>query len=276
VKCKNKKRLATTLTITVLTILTLASHASPNSQTHTLDTSQLHFKLDNNARLKFGDDLIYLGDSNGLWSWIDTDTIQFYNLKMAGSSCPHSWKIKLHPSSNVTVTKLFENDELDLSISASSGTTTTTEVFCGVKGKPKSVNGVNSWDWNSGTSTVTLTVNHASSHDVQILWGGSASGLFTLTVSILKDGYPAHASICINNENHTAFGLTQIQLPYGTYQITSYCEGETQTKQVGIYADTTIGFSYQSPPLPTNPWPIAIPFLIIVIAAIFFLFKKKR
>ena len=173
---------------------------------------------------------------------------------------------------------IYTNDLLTSIINATSGQTTQTQVYCNDIGQPTHVTGGNVWSYDSSTGICTITTIHTSADTITLDWSSDAwaGGLFTLTVSVLKDGYPAHASICLNNQNTTIFGLTQLHLPYGSYTITTYCEGKTQTKQVGVYADTTIGFSYQTPPLPTDPWPIAIPLLIIVIAAIFFLFIKKR
>lgn len=103
------------------TILFLATPAYAHSQTHSLDTSTLHFKLDNDSRIKFDADTIYLGNSNGLWTWVDDDAIRFYNLRMSDSHCPSPWTLTTSASLNVTVTTLFEDNELTFELAGTEG-----------------------------------------------------------------------------------------------------------------------------------------------------------
>jgi len=148
-------------------------YASPNGQSHKLDTSIYYFKLDNGCRLRFGENWIYLGDSNGLWSWLDDDGVKFHNLKMASSECPNPWHIRISGQANLTITKLFENKRFTATINAPSETTSTTKVFCGDKGEPitvYSINGTLSWDYNASTKTLTLNVLHDSPTRIVVYW----------------------------------------------------------------------------------------------------------
>jgi len=99
--------------------LSLFVHASPSTQTHKIDTKGsdgLYFLLDNGCGIWFDAEYIYLGDSNGLFSWIDNNGIEFYNLKMGQSSIPNPWHIIITGPANITFAKLFEKAKLNFQL----------------------------------------------------------------------------------------------------------------------------------------------------------------
>jgi len=164
--------LAFLILLTSLSFLTFI-HAGPDSQSHKLDTSIYHFKLDNGCRLKFSDNWIYLGDSNGLWSWLDDDGIKLYSLKMASSECPDPWHIKISGQANLTITKLFENKRFAATINAPPETTSTTKFYCGDKDEPTTVhltNGTLAWNFNASTKILELNVEHSVDHAAIVVY----------------------------------------------------------------------------------------------------------
>jgi len=68
---------------------------------------------------------------------------------------------------------VYGSDVLTLTVYGYSGTTTITQVHCGVKGKPTAVyasNGTLTWSYNASTTVLTLNVTHASPTRVLIYW----------------------------------------------------------------------------------------------------------
>jgi len=64
--------------------------------------------------------------------------------------------------------------------SAPSGTTSTTKVYCGDKGRPQDVEGASSWSYDDGTNIITINVVHSSSKKVIIHWAAISSSLVEL------------------------------------------------------------------------------------------------
>ena len=73
------------------------------------------------------------------------------------------WQSQLSSSSYV-------NDILSLTITASSGVTTTTKIYVGSKGVPKSVSGASSWSYETSTKILTITKLHSSPADIEVSW----------------------------------------------------------------------------------------------------------
>ena len=65
---------------------------------------------------------------------------------------------------------IFNDDKLTFTVSAPSGGTSTTKVYCGSKGKPTSVTGADSWSYDSDTKICTVSVTHSSSQTVTLDW----------------------------------------------------------------------------------------------------------
>lgn len=157
-------------------ILLFIIPAYADSQTHTIDTSVYHWKLTNDARVKFDADTIYLGDSTGLWTWVDTDTIKFYNLRMGGGSCPSPWTLTLS-SINVTVTSLFEDRLLAFELGGTEGEVFSLEFNVGSQfGKPDKIlqSGtlIEGWTVDAGTLSVS-DVLRKSPTSLEVWWGTS-------------------------------------------------------------------------------------------------------
>ena len=83
-------------------------------------------------------------------------------------------------NANMTVNKYFESDELEFTVSAPTGTTSTTKVYCGSKGKPKRVDGATSWSYDNDTKICTITVTHSGMKKITVIWTATHNGL-TLT-----------------------------------------------------------------------------------------------
>ena len=67
----------------------------------------------------------------------------------------------------------YANSKLTLTIDAPSGTTSTTKVYCGNKGKPSSVSGAGSWSYDNSTKILTIIVAHSSHAQIVISWEGT-------------------------------------------------------------------------------------------------------
>jgi len=148
----------------------------------------------------------------------------------------------------------YSSNQLTLIISSSSGTTSTTEVYCGDKEKPNKVllntnqyaEG-NQWSYDIEAKILTVTWTHSSELDVDICWKGGGPSRFNVHVEVTKDGLPTHAIVCLQEQNRTIFFQTKYRLPYGNYLVTVYCGDESQTKELGVYAHITIGFNFGTP-----------------------------
>jgi len=60
-----------------------------------------------------------------------------------------------------------------LTIDSPTGTTSTTKVYCGIRGEPMAiytVNGTLTWSYNASTTTLTLNVTHASPTRILVYW----------------------------------------------------------------------------------------------------------
>ena len=183
---------------------------------------------------------------------------------------------------NMTVTNLFaEHDELEFRVSAASGVTSTSKVVVGTaKGKPHKVfidniehNEGIYWTYDGPSNTLIITWTHASPAVVKVTWKGSGMGLYNLHVYVTQGGYPASAILNVRGINYTAYALHNFELPRGTYDVICYCGDHVKTKRVGLFGDTTIGFSFEVDY--RNPWLWGVPLLIIFVAAVF-LFIRKR
>jgi len=115
-----------------------------------------------------------LGDSNGLWSWLDQGGIEFYNLKMASSECPNPWHIEIDGQADVIIIRLFEKKRFAVTIDAPSETTSATNVYCGDKGEPIAVCSANvtlTWGHNASTQILTLNVEHSDDRArISVYW----------------------------------------------------------------------------------------------------------
>lgn len=150
----------------IITLLITPTYA--DSQTH--NDSIHYWQFDNNSTLRFSD-TIHLGNSYGLWYWINDDGIRFYNLRVDSSQvAPDPWEVHISSNTNISIGRLFLDGELDLSISVPEETNSSLRFSCGSRGVPHSVTGLDIWEFNSSTSYLNLTAEENSS--VLISWMG--------------------------------------------------------------------------------------------------------
>lgn len=62
------------------------------------------------------------------------------------------------------------SNQLTFTVSSPSGTTSTTKIYCGSLGKPRSVRGATTWEYNATTKILTVTVVHSSSTIITLKW----------------------------------------------------------------------------------------------------------
>jgi hypothetical protein len=177
---------------------------------------------------------------------------------------------------------LYSSDKFTLTVTAPSGSTSTTKVYCGDLQKPKSVNGLSStgtWNYDDSTKILTIVDTHSSSLTFTVSWSGSASGKYTLTVQVLSNYLPTSAIVQIQNVNQTTdlLGRTSWLLPYGSYDLRAFYGEQKQSMTVLLNEDKTVGFNFIVLPKPPNFTPL-IAVLVVIVAALmlFFLFQRKR
>lgn len=67
----------------------------------------------------------------------------------------------------------YASNKLTLTIDSPTGTTSTTKVFCGIRGEPIAIytaNGTLTWSYNTSTTILTLNVTHASPTRILVYW----------------------------------------------------------------------------------------------------------
>ena len=67
----------------------------------------------------------------------------------------------------------FADNHLTFTVTASSGTTSTTKVYCGAKGEPIAIypaNGTLTWSYDASTTILTLNVTHTSPTRILVYW----------------------------------------------------------------------------------------------------------
>jgi len=266
--------------------------AYADSPTHRLDTKGSdgrYFKFDNNCGLWFDAEYIYFGDSNGLWSWIDSNGIRFHSLRMGASECPTDWFIKVDAdigSANVTITRLFENHQFRLSISGNSGANSTTQIYCGSKGEPTSVSGATSWNYESATKICTIIVTHASSQEVTIDWKPGRPpkrSYHDLFVYVMWDNGTVrpHIGVALSRQDFYSYAVTDSNgavvfrnLVSGTYDITS----QSYTKHVNVPGHDSVVLTFTSKPSGKPPKfrinPVGLLMAFGVVAGVYVAKKK--
>ena len=214
----------------------------------------------------------------GLNAFLYAGLCIYYNLVYQPSS-PYL----ISTTRNVTSTD-YSNEQLAFTVSASSGQTSTTKIYCGNLQKPKQVDGLTStgtWTYDDGTKILTITDTHSSSLTFTVSWSGSASGKYTLDVYVQRDFLPAPGTVNINGENQSTniFGKTTWQLPYGTYTITAYQGTENQTIILLLNGDMSKTFNFTTPvkPISNSLWLLAMILAAAFLTfAYFTLFTKRR
>lgn len=81
----------------------------------------------------------------------------------------------LSTTQNLT-TLNYSNERLTLTISAASGTISTTRIYCGSHGEPITVTGATSWNYDSASKICTITVIQSSSQEAVLDWAVTIPG----------------------------------------------------------------------------------------------------
>jgi len=80
----------------------------------------------------------------------------------------------------------YLSNKLTFTVSAPSGNTSITKVYCGNKGKPERVTGATYWSYNSATHICTVTVIHSNSKQVVLDWNKTPTAmLYGMILAIL-------------------------------------------------------------------------------------------
>lgn len=112
----------------------------------------------------------------------------------------------IHSDANISDynDQISSQNKLSFTLSYGSGQTSTTKVYVGDKGEPKTVNGTTSWSYNSSSNILTITALHSSSTTITVRWAlpgdvnndgtVNASDLFALSQAFgSTDGPPPSA-----------------------------------------------------------------------------------
>ena len=173
--------------ILFLSILILSINSSPNSQTHRLVAGTYWFKFDQDgSRITFSQDISF-GDSNGMWRWIDNDTIRLRNLKV-GDITQDLWKVTVRGPANLTVTKFFVGNLFEASVSAQAGTQSIIKFDTYSYGVPEEVYindvaygsyvpasdfdsmGGTFWSYDGSTNMLYVKILHSSDATLKVDW----------------------------------------------------------------------------------------------------------
>jgi len=154
-------------------------------------------------------------------------------------------------NANITITNFFSDGKLAFTVSASSGITSTTKIYCGYKGKPLEINPASAnGGYDDASKIQTITWLHSSAQPIELIWERAASGLYILSIQTLYNMLPCTATVEINGINQTSniFGSTTWNLPYGTYTITARWQNQNQTKTILLSEDLKTAFNFITPP----------------------------
>ena len=94
-------------------------------------------------------------------TWTDGKVPDWYSIN----------QLYIQPNYNATLNSVsYQEPKLTFTVSASSGTISATEVYCGSKGEPTSVSGAGSWSFNASTRICTINIVHSSSQEIIVSW----------------------------------------------------------------------------------------------------------
>ena len=102
------------------------------------------------------------------WKYFKNHYIRLYNTTN-DFTVPFGVLDYINPDTRLLYSDYF-NNRLTLLVDGDSGTTSTTKVYCGDKGAPKTVIGATSWSYDSATKIVTVNVLHSSEQTVILDW----------------------------------------------------------------------------------------------------------
>jgi len=143
----------------------------------------------------------------------------------------------------------FLGEQLNLNIELASGTSQT-KVYCGDKGKPKSVIvGGNEIpvDYNETTKILTVHVTHSSSQNIEINWAGASAEIYILTVYVQQGSSPvSNVDVTVNGEvkQTNLLGTATFELPYGHFTVRATLNEKTKTVHVLMKRDKKVGITF--------------------------------
>lgn len=133
------------------------------------------------------------------------------------------------------------NRTLSFTVSAGSQKTSTTRIYTGSKGEPKSVKGASSWSY--ADRILTIYVVHSSDQQVEVKWATATAGRYILNVYVRSGSIPlsgANVTIGDITKRTNLFGIATFELPYGHYEVTVAYGVDKKTKQVLLKQDKSI------------------------------------
>lgn len=168
-----------------------------------------------------------------------------------------------------------------LSFTVSGTGTTTTEVYGNGAGKPVKIEGADSWTWDP-SGLITVTIEHSSNRDIVVSWRGGASSSFELRVHVSMNKFPFMGAVVdVDGENKSTdlFGDARFDVGVGSHDVTVYLEDQSETREIFISRDQSVGFDFEIH-IPTDRSIyifISIPLVfLIVIGAFFFGYWRRR
>lgn len=117
--------------------------------------------------------------------WL-TDSVKQFNNYLKNDEMPH-----IYHNTHTIVALDYAAENLSFSVDARSGVTSTTQVYCGVKGKPDKVliNGNeyaegDHWNYDYERKIVAIEWTHSSGICIGVQWKGDSPDLYPLTIVI--------------------------------------------------------------------------------------------
>lgn len=98
----------------------------------------------------------------------------------------------------------YGSDKLTLSISAPSGTVSTTKVYVGDKGEPKNISGATTMSYNSETKIVTIDVLHSGPQEIILHWPEHTPPTTTINLSGVQGNnswFTSNVTVTLTAEN---------------------------------------------------------------------------
>jgi len=185
----NRAVAAALLSLLFLSFATVKAQAI--TRNFALDTSLYAFKLDNGSIIRFSASRIHFDG----FSWIGTDTLKFYNLKITETdNIPEQFSITIQ-NGNITFQTLFDNSVIEAYVYGATETLSTVIISTGSYGKPRHLavdlsyyaEATSKTDFDSSTSTswyydtsenkVYIKILHHSPTHLLIDWKTTQGGL---------------------------------------------------------------------------------------------------
>ena len=100
-------------------------------------------------------------------NFFSSEAVHLTNIDLEGGENPYIYGLTIGEITSLS----YSSDKLTFTVSAPSGTTSTTKVHAGDKGKPSKIKGATNWSYDDSTSIVTINVIHPDAEEVEVIWG---------------------------------------------------------------------------------------------------------